>query len=407
MNSDNKSLTVVLFLITIAGVAFCLWRITASPTPNEALLLSILLTISSTIASWFVSRYFAEASFNSHLRVFALKAAEKVTNLSNEFDRLSAYLQQALKDDDYESPNEALLAKNIRFEGAIHLINTLKSVNDGSLSDWQGVIGKEIDQKREEEEERQEQRGEMVRDLVERFQELQHESFVGGKPYEDTAALRTELSKLRADLRLMASQVGGVPIPAATRPKRTEVDKSCPKCGKPLNYSQKTRRGSEKLLDCSSCGTRLLSRSVEGGFNVTVCEPVEEAFACPSCLQAGTILLNPVKGSVKEAECGKCKTALRISRASGNEVRVRLRVPIPPLPEVPLSEELIAAIKDRMGAQPWPHGQARKVAQELGIRPHLVARAISELIKRHIFAPQIEGVLYAPIRYGDNGKADK
>ncbi len=70
-------------------------------------------------------------------RFFALKAAEKVTNLSNELDRLSVFLQQEAKGTEYGSPAEALQARDPRIEAAVHMIGTLKSVNDRSLSDWQ------------------------------------------------------------------------------------------------------------------------------------------------------------------------------------------------------------------------------------------------------------------------------
>jgi hypothetical protein len=133
----------MLIVAMLVGIGVCLWRITAAaPTPNEALLLSLFLTLLSILGSWIVSRYYSESSFNKSLRIFALKAAEKVTNLSNELDRLSAFVQQELKDNEYESPAEALLAKSIRFEGVIHIINTLKSVNDRSLSDWQGSLAR-------------------------------------------------------------------------------------------------------------------------------------------------------------------------------------------------------------------------------------------------------------------------
>jgi hypothetical protein len=136
MGEDNKWVTGALLLGMLVGIAVCLWRLTAGPsTANEALLLSVVLTIFSMLGSWVASRHYAEASFNKNLRLFALKAAEKVTNLSNELNRLSAFLQEELRSTESESPSQSLLARNVRIEGAIHVINTLKSVNDGALSD--------------------------------------------------------------------------------------------------------------------------------------------------------------------------------------------------------------------------------------------------------------------------------
>ncbi len=93
----------------------------------------------------------------TNLRTYALKAAEKVTNLSNELSRLSTYLQQELDYTDYRNTEEKLQAKEERLESAIHLLSTLKSVNDTSLSDWQGVIGDELAVQREETKEREQE----------------------------------------------------------------------------------------------------------------------------------------------------------------------------------------------------------------------------------------------------------
>src|SRR4051794_17024159 len=122
MDKETRSPAVVILIGTVLGVGFCLWKITQSPTANESLLLSLFMTLLSVLASWIVSRFYAKASYEDNLKVFALKAAEKVTNLSTQLDRLSAFLQKAIDEDDFNSPTEELLAKSIRFEDAIHLI---------------------------------------------------------------------------------------------------------------------------------------------------------------------------------------------------------------------------------------------------------------------------------------------
>src|SRR5438270_11216721 len=87
------------------------------------------------------------------LKTYALKAAEKVTNLSRELDRLSDYLREYLS---YNAEGEALevvlSVRDERVASAIHIVEILRSVNDTSLSDWQGVIGDELEKKKEEEE---------------------------------------------------------------------------------------------------------------------------------------------------------------------------------------------------------------------------------------------------------------
>jgi hypothetical protein len=103
------------------GVIICLVVIVAAQlNPRESLLLSLVLTIVSMLGSWLASRFYAEISFNENLRTFALKASEKVDNLSKELDRLALYLQQELDDDDYKNAVENLMAKEYRIEAAIH-----------------------------------------------------------------------------------------------------------------------------------------------------------------------------------------------------------------------------------------------------------------------------------------------
>ncbi len=96
MQKDTNLITAILLAAAVVGVGFCLYRITQSPTANEALLLSLFMTVLSILASWIVSRHYARISYEDNLKVFARKAAEKVTNLSNELDRLSSFLQKAL-----------------------------------------------------------------------------------------------------------------------------------------------------------------------------------------------------------------------------------------------------------------------------------------------------------------------
>lgn len=227
METKNGWITGALIVVLVVGIVACLWRITQSaPTQNEALLLSLFLTLLSIIASWVVSRYYSESSYNKSLRIFALKAAEKVTNLSNELDRLIVFIQEELKDEEYDSHAEALLAKNLRFEGAIHIINTLKSVNDRSLSDWQGVIGEEISAQREVQVEREE----TLRELLERLDSLQHATLDSTQSHHDEERehLFSEVASIRNELRFLASRVSGVPVIPARVPKKKERSKAMP-----------------------------------------------------------------------------------------------------------------------------------------------------------------------------------
>src|SRR5437867_1365888 len=148
----------ILFFVFAAGIIMCIYLIArAELTSRESAMLGILVTILSVLASWLVTHFYSSSQYESaivevrdeyrnNLRTYALKAAEKVNNLSNELNKLSIYLEEELNYTDYRSSDEELLAKEERIESAIHLIRTLKSVNDTALSDWEGVIGEELDE---------------------------------------------------------------------------------------------------------------------------------------------------------------------------------------------------------------------------------------------------------------------
>src|SRR5258708_19151811 len=127
----------VLVLLAIgSGIAYCVHALgTGSLTPRENGLMSIVLTGLSILASWVVSEMYSqsqhkaaieevEVAHQKNLRTYALKAAEKVTNLSSELNRLATYLQQELDYTEYRSAEEELQAKEERLESAIHLIGT-------------------------------------------------------------------------------------------------------------------------------------------------------------------------------------------------------------------------------------------------------------------------------------------
>src|SRR5262249_13491744 len=154
---------------------------------------------------------------------------------------------------------EAILAKNDRLEAAIHMINTLKSVNDRSLSDWQGVIGEEIREQRAEQKEREA----MIGELLARLESLPepHSSADHTNDNPDTEALRRDLESIRKEVRILASQASGVPI--RLRPPsvpRDRLTRPCPACGTALSYRQRAKEGSTKVVKCHACETRLFSR---------------------------------------------------------------------------------------------------------------------------------------------------
>lgn len=393
MENRPSSGVYILLAAIIIGVIVCVWVIAkGNTTSTEGLLLSVVLTILSAIGSWITSDYYASYSSNKNLMVFARKAAEKVTNLSNELDRLSVFLQQELEADEYETPTQVVLARDLRIEGAIHIINTLKSVNDGSLSDWQGVIGDEISAQRE----RQEEREEELRELVERFESLYTTAPLtpATGQGESTSALRSEIKAIRTDLRMFASQLSGLPVRRKkSLPPMEHIDTICPNCSAPILYQQRPRDNSYKSIRCKQCDAKLVSRFVNGEFLLQTRTPLEVSIVCPSCSEPGIAHLDPMPGSAVQVQCASCDTRLRVFRTP-TTIGVRA-IQAAPTPVHPINEELLDRVKEAMPPQPWPKGTTKRVAADLELPTKVASKAVQELIRRGIFQPQIDGQLYA------------
>ena len=144
----------VLFIVIVVFVVY------KSTTATESALSALLLTLISIVATWIVADLYANytrkqeienlnEAHEKSLRMYALKAAEKVMNLSKELDRLSEFLVEYRDAEDHPNLEVTLRIKEERVTGAIHIVNILKSVNDTTLSDWQGVIGDELSRKKE------------------------------------------------------------------------------------------------------------------------------------------------------------------------------------------------------------------------------------------------------------------
>jgi predicted RNA-binding Zn-ribbon protein involved in translation (DUF1610 family) len=402
MSKFTKTVVVLL----VVAVIITLLSISASqPSPREASLLGILLFVLSVLATWIVAHIYSESSekkaleelkefHQANLKTYALKAAEKVNNLSNQLNLLSLYLQEELDCTDYESPQEELLAKEERIASAIHITNTLKSVNDTGLSDWKGVIGEELDQQREKREEREEE----IREMLERLQSVFSSEQALKK--DSVVALHTELETWKDELRLLVGQAVGtsVSFPRKLKPTRHRVENPCPSCGHLVSYKQRPKAGSAKTVKCQSCGSHLLARvDADGTFRLENRTVVRETFVCPSCKAKIEVDLDTFPGSGVQTECYTCHATLRTTR-TGAGIRITVLQEVAQIGEP--TEEIISLVQKSLPPQPWPKGTSQRVALELHLPHSTVQSTVQELIRRGVFRVQAEGKLYAPVTSG-------
>jgi ssDNA-binding Zn-finger/Zn-ribbon topoisomerase 1/uncharacterized membrane protein (DUF485 family) len=398
---------IVLLVGFLAGIGFIFYAFDVKElSSRENTLLGILLAIFSIAASWLVTHVYAvrqrtieiqdvQETNKENLRMYALKAAEKVNNLSNELQKLTIYLQDELDFTNYPNSEIELNAKEERLESAIHLINTLKSVNDTSLSDWHGVIGDEIDEQKRERVEQEEEVSKIL-DRMENLVETQRENIWGTK--ESTLIIHDELNALKKDLKNTLITLGAPSLltKMERKNKRAHVETKCPNCGEPIVYDQRPIRNSVKILRCGNCEAKIVARydEVKGHFLETYKE-LEEKIRCPVCKEETQIMLSNVPGTSVHLTC-KCGVQIKVKRSNFSIIVT----PIKPTElleqkvEPEFTEDIIEKVKAALPEQPWPDKVHRKVATDLGISKTMVHKAIRELVIRGVFKEQIDGKLF-------------
>jgi len=398
--------------ILMLGTFGCVYLIGATTLSNkESAMLGVILTVFSILASWIFTHAYSESQqkkaidevkqfYQENLRTYALKAAEKVNNLSKELTRLSVYLQEELENNNYEQIKDGLIIKAERMRSAIHIVNTLKSVNDTALSDWEGVIGDMLERQREKREEKEEE----LRFFLERLGNLTESDTVldDFEEIEDKSQkeLKTEIEGLRKELRIMASSLGMAPVAIHQPPvkyiKPESVEKACPQCGELLVYKQKKREGLPKAIRCKICETKLISRYTESeGFIIEKRQLQSETFTCTECNAPLEAFVDAFISSNSKVKCDACGVEMLISRGTdGLNVKPLSRKYLPTRkPDV--NEAIVLKVKEKLPDQPWPVGVHKEIAEELGIKSSLVYSAISQLILRGEFQPQMEGKIIA------------
>lgn len=393
-DGNNKLLYGSVIALTVLLAIILIVLSYANLSNRESALFGTVLTFASILAGGIITHAYSQESkkkdiaelaelHQKNLRTYALKAAEKVNNLSKELSRLSSYLEDELDETDYRSIEEELLAKEERIESAIHMLITLKSVNDTSLSDWQGVIGDEINEQRVVEAERTEE----LNELLERFSSL--EAAHANAQKFDPASLQRDLNEVRRDLRNLATEITGVPIKRFADKGYSLIDAKCPSCGNEVSYRQKPRESTSKAITCKHCQSNLVSEYSETqGFQLHIRKSLTENVVCPSCESQMHIELDEWPSASTTVKCQNCEESLRISRASGG-IKVNM---VPQMKsKYPLTEEIIEKVRSALPKQPWPRQIHKTIAETLGLPHQQVQRAIQHLIRLGVFSDQVDG----------------
>lgn len=393
--TENRYLHGSIISLSIILSIILIFLSLADLTGRESALLGTVLTIASVFAGGLITHAYSQQStaaaldeisefHQKNLRTYALKAAEKVNNLSKELSRLSLYLAEELEESDYRSVDEELLAKEERIQSTIHMLDTLKSVNDTSLSDWRGVIGEELHEQRVEEEERAEE----LNELLDRFAALEAAHLDTQKKF-DAIAMKQELEEIKKGFRTLAKEITGIPIKRTKEQGYIPLTESCPNCGGLISYRQKARVQRPKAITCKQCSTSLISEYFEPkGFELRVRKPLPELLVCPACDFETAIELDEFPTASASFKCQNCEESIRVSRGVGI-----LKVNLIPVTKTkyPVTEELIEKIRHSMPSQPWAKQIHKTVAEELGLPHQQVQKAIQHLIRMGVFKDQIDG----------------
>lgn len=285
----------------------------------------------------------------------------------------------------------------MRMEAAIHMLGTLKSINEGSLSDWQAVIADEISQQKEKQEEKEE----TLREVIEMMKALPVSSPTPEKPegaQNNDEILAKEIDSIRSEIRLLATQVSGVAIKAnAPAPQKIKIESRCPQCEKALSYRQRSRLNSTKAINCPHCAAKLISLRQGDAFVLSERHAIQEKVECPNCHSILSFSLDPPVGSSADVGCKSCHCQLRATRRP-TFLRLRFldKASGKQSPNA-INEEPLLRVKEAMGQQPWPTRRSHHVADRLNIPHSVVSQALQVLIARGDFLLQQNGKLYAPV----------
>lgn len=302
----------ILIVLSIIIVAILVITGLSELSSREYLFLSILLTVLAIAASWFGTSLASRASsdqmrqslrdeYSENLRTYALKAAEKVQNLSSEIERIIEHVQEPLSNGE---PGNIRLAQE-KLKTIAIMLETIKSVNNTALSDWRGIIKDEL----EKQEEIQADIDNIYRKL-EALEEIQFGSPAQVQLGEQLSVPGIDLEDIDRDIKVYASQS---PIPVRfPKKRRIETLVTCPMCRSENATKINLRSGYKKIVKCQTCSF-FFSISVDPELNIKTekVKSKKESIKCMLCDGEITVVYPIWPGYCFQPQCPSCHSKIR------------------------------------------------------------------------------------------------
>lgn len=378
-------LTVVVVLALITGLSVCLYvSFTKTLSANECLMVGIMVSIFSILISWIVTHVYSQMNLESrteevrkqheeNIRTYAVKAAEKVFNLSGELNRLIENLKSVLEDYDEEEGIEVYnLVLRERIISTIYLVETLKSMNDTFLSDWKGVIGEQIQQQQNLEKQIKEIAEEVERQK--RIKEQLESQFVS---YTELEEIEHHIRDAEKQLYQKVLQLPFRARPVIHKPKKQDILVECPACESNNLISIRPRAGARKAFQCKECEEHLkVIYETDTEFEIEKIPLNEFSEKCPLCRKEFRGCIPAYPGAMKNFVCPECACEILVTKKKDG-VNVGRRQKQRDIPE-----KLLDRIYQELPPQPWDKDIHKVVAEKLGLSNSLVHRAIKSLLSQ-------------------------
>lgn len=409
MKQQNRKDLIPIVIVAALSIGIIVALVIAGKrdlTATESLLLGILLSAASMLVSWLVTHIYSQANLDDaikqatdsnteNMRNYAVKAAEKVLNLSNELQRLIDALSGACDEaDDLNGYKDSAVLLQERISAAVHNLETLRSMNDTFLSDWRGVIGEEID--------RQIALEKQIESLADELDQQRTEHELLSSSVVSPDVLEKLEEQINETKQLLSKKMTALPFKVATPSpkKKRDIVVDCPSCEQANKVKFRRRKGARKLMTCSRCGCYSEVRGLDAEeIQVTVVGVQKYSEKCPLCEASIEGELPDFPGAMKRTTCGNCETAVLASRTNAG-INVRLdnsskaRVP----------KRLADEVRKLLPERPWPTYIHKSIAKELGMSNNQVCRIISAFIEDGLY-PLPADTATANTDSGDTTKA--